>query len=234
MRSSWPVRAASSPVTLGAFADNVGAGQRIGPRARVPRWWCRDDSPCRTSPRSTRAGSRALDEVSLVVDEGELVGVVGPSGSGKSTLLHVMGTLDRPSGGRVVGGRHRRRRPRRPRARRVAGDGDRFRLPAVLPDRRDDGARERGPRACSTAARRPGAARPRRARRSSASGSGTACTTGPSSSPGASASAWPSPARSSRARRSSSPTSPPGTSTRARGPRSWPSCASSTAKARRC
>ena len=33
--------------------------------------------------------------------DGELVGVVGPSGSGKSTLLHVMGTLDRPSGGRV-------------------------------------------------------------------------------------------------------------------------------------
>jgi putative ABC transport system ATP-binding protein len=46
-------------------------------------------------------GVRALDGISLEVEDGELVGIVGPSGSGKSTLLHVMGTLERPSGGRV-------------------------------------------------------------------------------------------------------------------------------------
>lgn len=46
-------------------------------------------------------GVRALNDVSLTVRQGELMGIVGPSGSGKSTLLHVMGTLDRPTGGRV-------------------------------------------------------------------------------------------------------------------------------------
>jgi putative ABC transport system ATP-binding protein len=46
-------------------------------------------------------GVTALSEVSMAIQAGELVGIVGPSGSGKSTMLHLIGTLDRPSAGTV-------------------------------------------------------------------------------------------------------------------------------------
>lgn len=46
----------------------------------------------------------ALDDVTLSISPGSVVGITGPSGSGKSTLLHLIGAMDSPSDGKVVVG----------------------------------------------------------------------------------------------------------------------------------
>jgi len=58
----------------------------------------------RTYERKGDTAVRALDRVSLQVDRGDFMAIVGASGSGKSTLMNIVGLLDRPTEGRYVFG----------------------------------------------------------------------------------------------------------------------------------
>ena len=52
-------------------------------------------------PKDKGTVVHALTDIDLIINEGELVAVVGPSGSGKSTLLNMLGLLDQPTAGQI-------------------------------------------------------------------------------------------------------------------------------------
>ena len=120
---------------------------------------------------------RALDHVSLRVDRGEMVGIVGPSGSGKSTLLHIIGTLDRPTSGEVQLGGIATSKLSDRQLSAVRSQMLGFVFQQFFLHRRHQRGGQRGQRsALSRRAARPSAA-PQRSRRWSASGSRIGCTT---------------------------------------------------------
>jgi putative ABC transport system ATP-binding protein len=57
---------------------------------------------CKCYRVSARSQVRALDDVTLAIEQGSLTVVTGPSGSGKTTLLALLGALERPTSGQVV------------------------------------------------------------------------------------------------------------------------------------
>ena len=136
---------------------------------------------------------RALDGISLKVDAGEWVAIMGPSGSGKSTLMNVIGCLDQPTSGSYQLDRLEVATMNDEQLAAVRNRKIGFVFQALQPAGTHHGAGERGTAAglCGRAATGARA----RSRRSNGSAWATGCTTGPTSCRVGSSSGWRLPGR---------------------------------------
>ena len=165
-----------------------------------------------------------LHGVSLSIERGEMVALMGASGSGKTTLMNILGCLDRPTSGQYWLDGQEMSPLSADRAGAGAQPEDRLRLPELQPAAADHRPRERA--ACRWTMRR-GSARSSAAAVERARallervGLGDRLDHEPSQMSAASSSGWPSPARWSTGPRCSWPTSRPATSTRTPASRSW-------------